>query len=294
MSRPGPHWPRFAARLRSMLGRSAAGLLLGLSVVLLLAGKADLRLASAVGAGVDDAVVRVLDVLNRPAVALRAALDRTGSYLAVREENARLREENRRLLAWQAEAAHLAVQNRALRRMLAAPADDRPARRLTAQVVGDSGGVFVRALLLDAGAEHGVEVGMPAMVPEGLAGRVIAVGGRSARVLLLTDFNSRIPVVIESSGDHAILEGDNSPLPLLRFLPLDPGFAVGDRVLTSGRGGVLPPGLLVGRIDGAAAGQVRVRPAVDGTRLDHLALLEVVSTPVPEAAAVAPAAAPGS
>ena len=69
------------------------------------------------------------------------------------------------------------------------------------------------ALLLDAGTEQGVAVGMPAMTPEGLVGRVVEVGRRSARVLLMTDFNSRIPVVVESSGDHAILEGDNSRLP---------------------------------------------------------------------------------
>ena len=69
---------------------------------------------------------------------------------------------------------------------------------------------------------------------------MIDVGRRSARVLLITDFNSRIPVVVESSGDQAILEGDNSPVPSLRFLPLKPGFAIGDRVLTSGRGGLLP------------------------------------------------------
>ena len=62
--------------------------------------------------------------------------------------------------------------------------------------------------------------------------------GAARAILLITDFNSRIPVVVESSGDHAILEGDNSLEPELRFLPLNPSFAVGDRVLTSGRGGV--------------------------------------------------------
>jgi rod shape-determining protein MreC len=208
-----------------------------------------------------------------------------GGLLAAHEENARLREDNRRLLGWQAEAARLSVENRALQRMLAVPAVDHPARALTARVVGDSGGAFVRALLLDAGTRQGVERGMAAVTPDGLVGRVIDVGERSARVLLITDFNAYTPVVVESSGDHALLEGDNSLLPTLRFLPLDPGFAVGDRVLTSGRGGLLPPGLPVGRIEPDNAGGLRVRPFVDWARLDYVELLGVAATPLPGAPA---------
>ena len=89
---------------------------------------------------------------------------------------------------------------------------------------------------------------MAAVNERGLVGRVIEVGRRSARVLLLTDFNSRVPVMVEPSRDQAILAGDNSREPGLIFLPLNPRMAVGQRVVTSGRGGVLPPGLAVGMV----------------------------------------------
>ena len=249
MPPPSRQWPRIAGPVRSLLDRSALGGLVVLSVLLLVLAKADIRLTGYMGERLTDAITPVLAALNRPVVALRDGFERVGGLLAAYEENARLREENRRLLGWQAEAARLAVQNRSLQRMLAVPTLEHPAARLTARVVGDSGGAFVQALLLDAGAEQGVTKGMSATTPEGLVGRVIDVGERSARALLITDFNSRIPVVVESSGDHALLEGDNSPLPILRFLPLKPGFAIGDRVLTSGRGGLLPAGLAVGRIE---------------------------------------------
>jgi rod shape-determining protein MreC len=285
MSRPGWHRPRLAAQLRSLVDRLGLGLLVGLSITLLLLGKADLRLAALASAGMGDIAAPVLGFVRGPVVAVRSAFDRVGAVLAVDEENARLREENRQLLAWQVEAARLAVQNRALQRMLKVPAVDHPATWLTARIVGDSGGSFVQALLLDGGTDQGVAVGMPATTPEGLVGRVVEVGRRSARVLLITDFNSRIPVVVESSGDHAILEGDNSLLPRLRFLPMNPGFAVGDRVLTSGRGGVLPAGLIIGRIEEAGDGKVRVRSHVDWSRLDYLSLLQTVGTPPPEAGA---------
>lgn len=278
-------WPRLGAPLRALLDRSALGLLVGLSVLLLVLGKADVRLANYVGERLTDLVVPVLAVLDRPVVGVRRLFDRVGGLLAAHEENARLREENRELLGWQAEAARLTVENRALRRVLAVPPVEHPARALTARIVGDSGGAFVRALLLDAGSRQGVERGMAAVTPDGLVGRVIDVGERSARILLITDFNSHIPVVVAGSGDHALLEGDNTPLPTLRFLPLDPGFAAGDRVLTSGRGGLLPPGLAVGRIEAGEAGRLQVRPFVDWARLDYVELLGVAATPLPEAPA---------
>ncbi len=278
-------WTPLVGQLRALFGRSTLGLLVGLSLLLLVLGKADMRLANYAGERLTDTVVPALAALDRPVVAVRQLFDRVGGLLAAYEENARLREENRRLLRWQTEAARLAVENRALQRMLAVPTVDRPLRSLTARVVGDSGGAFVRALLLDAGSEQGVVRGMAAVTPAGLVGRVIDVGERSARVLLITDFNSEIPVVVENSGDHALLEGDNSPLPSLRFLPLDPGFAAGDRVLTSGRGGLLPAGLAVGSIEAGDGARLRVRPFVDWTRLDYVALLGVSAVPPPGAPA---------
>jgi rod shape-determining protein MreC len=115
---------------------------------------------------------------------------------------------------------------------------------------------------------------MAAVNERGLVGRVIEVGRRSARILLLTDFNSRVPVMVEPSRDQAVLAGDNSRAPGLVFLPINPRLSVGDRVVTSGRGGVLPPGLAVGVVSVIADGKVAVTPLVDWDRLSHLRLLE--------------------
>ena len=282
MSRPGGQRPRLAVLLRSLADRFALGLLVGLSVLLLLLGKADMKLANLAAEHLNDAVVPVLEMLSRPVAAIRTGFDRVGALLAVYDENARLREENRRLLGWQAEAAKLSVQNQALRRVLNVPPVADAPSWTTARIIADSGGVFVRTLLVDAGADQDVAVGMPALTPQGLVGRVVDAGRRSARILLVTDFNSKIPVVVESSGDQAILEGDNSGEPALRFLPLNPSFAVGDRVLTSGHGGMLPPGLMVGQVASISGGKVAVRSYVDWSRLDYLSLLHYRTPPPPE------------
>ncbi len=291
----GHPWPRVLAQLRGVADRAALGLLIGLSVVLLVLGKADVKLAGILAERIGDAAAPVLGAMNEPAVAVRGAFDRFGEMLAVYEENARLREENRRLLAWQAEAARLSVQNKALREMLNVPTAERAPAWTTARVVADAGGPFVQTRLIDAGAERGVVKGMAAVTPQGLAGRVIGVGRQSARVLLITDFDSKIPVVVERSRDHAILAGDNGAEPLLRFLPMIPSFEVGDLVLTSGEGGLLPAGLLVGRVSAVGEREVRVRPFVDWARVDYLSVLLYDGVPPPEAdAAPAPQADAGA
>lgn len=279
----GHPWPRLLAGLRGVADRAALGLLVGLSVILLVLGKADVKLAGIIAERIGDAAAPVLGVLNEPVVATRGVFDRFGEMLAVYEENARLREENRRLLAWQAESARLSVQNKALREMLNVPTAEAAPAWTTARVVADAGGPFVHTLLIDAGTERGVRKGMAAVTPEGLAGRVIAVGRRSARVLLITDFDSKVPVVVERSRDHAILSGDNSAEPALRFLPMLASFQVGDLVLTSGEGGLLPAGLLVGRVSAAGEREVRVRPFVDWSRLDYVSVLLYEGVPPPEA-----------
>jgi rod shape-determining protein MreC len=115
---------------------------------------------------------------------------------------------------------------------------------------------------------------MAAVNERGLIGRVIEVGRHSARVLLLTDFNSRIPVMVEPSRDQAILAGNNTRRPSLVFVPLNPRLSVGGRVVTSGRGGVLPPGLEVGTITAIDGTGITVEPLVDFARLEYVRLLE--------------------
>ena len=140
----------------------------------------------------------------------------------------------------------------------------------------------MQTVIVNAGADQGVAKGMAAVNERGLVGRVIEVGRRSARILLLTDFNSRVPVMVEPSRDQAILAGDNSREPGLMFLPLNPRLSVGDRVVTSGRGGVLPPGLAIGVVSAIGEHKVAVTPLVDWDRLAYLRLLEYARVLPPE------------
>ena len=100
----------------------------------------------------------------------------------------------------------------------------------------------MESLILNAGAREGVRKGSPVVTGDGLVGRIAGVGYRSARVLLITDLNSRIPVLVEPTGMRAILAGDNSDRPRLIRLPPGATVSPGERVSTSGRAGAFPAG----------------------------------------------------
>ena len=273
---------RLALPLKALADRFAFGTLVVLSIALLVVGRAHVQLLDGIGTRIGDALVPALAAMIQPISASRRVIDQVGELVALRAENARLREQNLRLLEWQSAARQLSLENAALRQLLSMPATPERPTAVAGRVIADTGGPFVHTVLLDVGAEHGAARGMAAVNERGLVGRVIEAGRRSSRVLLLTDFNSRIPVMVEPSRDQAILAGNNTGRPALVFLPINPRLAVGDRVVTSGRDGVLPPGLEVGTVHSIDHAGVAVEPLVDFTRLEYLRLLEYANVVPPE------------
>jgi rod shape-determining protein MreC len=272
MKRPGPV-SRFAAPLKLFAQRFTFLGLIAAAVGLMVLGKAETAVVERVRMIVVDAFVPILDAIARPVATANQAFDRVNEIVHVHAENARLREENARLLQWQSVARKLEAENHSLRDMLRF-APEAPVSFASARVVGHGGGSFLRAVLVTAGARDGVAKGQAAVTGDGLAGRVTEVGERSARVLLITDINSHVPVILEGSRDPAVLAGDNSARPRLLYLPQTAKPQIGERVTTSGIGGVFPPGLPVGVIVSTGDSGVRVRPFVDLDRLEHLRLVE--------------------
>lgn len=266
---------RLAVPLRGLLHRFAFLFLVLAAIAIMMLSRTDNAVVDRVSAVVIDVFAPIMDVLSRPAASVNDAVRNIRELANLREENTRLRRENSRLLAWQEAARRLAAQNEALQALL----DYRPdpkTRFIAARVIGDSGGAFVRSVLVNAGTSQGVTKGQAAVTGRGLVGRVAQVGSRSARVLLITDINSRVPVLVEQSRKRAILAGDNGIAPRLTFLPANASVKGGDRVVTSGHGGVFPPGLPVGRIAIARDGVPRVRPFVE---LDSIEFLRLVDGP---------------
>jgi rod shape-determining protein MreC len=264
---------KLAQPLKAWIQRSALLLLVTAAVALMLLGRTESGLIERTRALVADAVAPILDFASRPISGTVDALENAQNLMALAKENASLREANRRLRSWQAVAYRLEAENGALRELLRMVPDPQ-SRYVTARVVADNGGAFVRSVLVNAGARDGVIQGQAAVTGEGLAGRVAQVGGRSAQVLLLTDMNSRIPVMLAHSRERAMLAGNNTNRPVLLYLGPRSRVEPGDRVLTSGDGGVFPAGLPVGVVSASEDGTTRVQPFVDWDRMEYLRLID--------------------
>jgi rod shape-determining protein MreC len=129
-------------------------------------------------------------------------------------------------------------------------------------------------LLVNAGSRDGIAKGQAAFVGAGLIGRVAEVGQTSARILLISDLNSRIPVLVASSRSRAVLAGDNSPHQRLLYLSANAQVKPGDNIVTSGHGGVFPAGLRIGTVTSIGKSGVRVRPFVDWDRIEDVLLVD--------------------
>ena len=262
-----------ALPLKSVVQRFAFVLLVGAALTVMILSRAEPRLVENMRGAVSDAAAPILEFFSHPAASFASLIEDVDAVLEVHEKNALLEKQNAALLKWQAAAEQMSQENEELRRMLHVVPDPE-ASFITARVISDSGGPFVRTALINAGENDQVRKGQAVINSQGLTGRIVSAGQHSARILLLTDLNSRIPVVVELSREKAVLAGDNTPHPRLEFLAVDARVAIGDRIVTSGQGGIFPPGLPVGIVSMVDEERALVQPYVNWDRLEHVTVLD--------------------
>jgi rod shape-determining protein MreC len=220
-----------------------------------------------------DIVAPVLAVAASPMNAVADIGAWFGEMADLHARNIALSNENRQLLQWQAVAKRMEAENASLRSLLnvvVAPNN----RYITARIVSDLGGPYAHSALLGAGSEQGVAKDQAVINENGLIGRVIETGKTSARVLLLGDMNSRIPVMIEGSHEKGILAGSDGRLPVLTYLAKDSTIAVGDRIVTSGDGGVFPRGIAVGIVSLIEKDTIAVQLFADPAQAEYVSIVD--------------------
>lgn len=199
-------------------------------------------------------------------------MDDFQSYSRLLAQNQQLREELKQMRQWKEAALQLQQTNARLLDLNQVRLDPR-LTHVTGVVLADSGSPFRQSVLLNVGARDGILDGWATMDGLGLVGRISGVGERTSRVILLTDSNSRVPVVVQPSGQKSILAGDNGDLPPLEFLEDQSEVRPGDQVFSSGDGGVFPAGLLIGSVVLGSDKRLRVALAADYQRLEFLRVL---------------------
>jgi len=197
--------------------------------------------------------------------AIRAYIDAISLDAQLRAQNAELQRDR------DAEIA-LLNENARLRTLLGMKTDP-PIPTASGEVVLDSHGPFANSRLINVGVERQVAIGNPVISEHGVVGRIVGVSRGASRVLLLTDIASRTPVLVARTNARAILTGDGGANPSLAYLRGDAPVREGDRILTSGDGGLFPRGLPVGVAVKGLDGAWRVRLDSDFAPIDFVQVL---------------------
>jgi rod shape-determining protein MreC len=212
----------------------------------------------------------------RPVAATARMLGELRAYRRVYEQNDELRRELQRMRGWREAALQLEQKNARLLALSNVRLNPRMTY-VTAEVMADSGSPFRRSAVLNVGAADGVEDGSAVVDGLGLVGRIAGVGNRSARVIFLTDASSRVPAVVLPSGQPVLVAGDNGAAPTLEFVAQVDEVSPGDRVVSTGDGGLYPPDIVIGQVVVDRDGRLRLHPAADHRRLDFVRVLRRLS-----------------
>ena len=259
--------------------RLLIGVTVAMLLVLILVWRIDNPRVERMRAAVVEAVVPNFEWALVPVTGLARMGEDFASYTRLYEQNQQLRRELQQMEAWREAALQLEQENARLLDLNNVRLDPE-LTFVTGVVTADSGTSFRRSVVLNIGARDSIREGLAAMDGLGLVGRIAGISPTTARVLLLTDSASHVPVIVQPSGQRALLRGDNTSAPMLEFVENPEQVRPGDRVVSSGDGGVFPDGLLVGQVALGRDGRLRVRLSADYERLEFLRVLRTIPGPL--------------
>ena len=258
--------------VRSLWQRFAFATLIGMAFSLMIADEVDIKVFKQIKTNVIHSVGTLLELGAETSTAARESFETLAELGKFKDELVRLRLENNELKKWRYVAESLHSQNIALRDLHSfVPLPT--IKIITGRIISYSGGAFTRSILINVGSKNGARLGQAVMSSFALVGVLVEVADEYSRVLLVTDLNSQIPVKIQNNGVSGILIGDNSRTAKLFFLPQESVLAEGQIVITSGRGGVLPPDLPIGLVKKTDGLKLVVEPFNDWAQLGYVRVL---------------------
>lgn len=221
---------------------------------------------------VDAVASPVGGVLEAPVRWTRGAIDYVGGYFFAVSENRKLKADLAKTRSLHDQLDAVTLENQRYRALLGVRTDP-PLPMIFAHTVSEARGPFANTRLADVGADKGVVEGNPVLSEHGVVGRIVGVSDHVSRVLMLTDPESHMPVLIVRTNGRAILSGDGGAAPKLDYVRESVALKEGDRILTSGDGGVFPRGLPVGTVVKGLDGEMRVALDADAAPVDDVQIL---------------------
>ena len=259
-------------QLKLLAKKFALVILFLATIVLMILNKNDSPTLEGPSGSALNVVAPVVGVLVIPAKFLAQGYDYFSELKQIKQDNRLLREENRRLRILQDEYKALQIENKLLAELL----NYVPLPKtefVSARVVAEENDAFAHSMVAYV-ADKDVVKGDVVLSDQGVVGRVENVARDYVKIILITDINSKIPVMIQKTRIRGILSGDNTIIPKLIFTPLDAEINIGDRVVTSGVSGVFPAGLPVGEVVSVSKNEIRVKPFVTREKLEYIKIVK--------------------
>ena len=237
---------RSAFLRRDTQQRFSLFVLVVVSIFLLFVEKIETKPLNYFRSAVKDVIYRGSEIISFPARSLGGSIDLISDHINLYTNYNNLKKENDLLKDQILTSDYLTLENTQLRKLI----DEQMgsySNLVSSRVMLDKQSPYLNSFVINSGNNKNIKNGMEVLDGKNFIGRIVDVNFFSSRVLLVSDLNSKIPVLSEPSGSHAILSGHGTNEPTLEYLSKNNGIQDGDKIYTSGKEGIFTPGLVVGK-----------------------------------------------
>ena len=217
-----------------------------LSVILIFVESIETKPLNIIRSFIKDTIYRGSAVVSVPSKGFNNITNYVKGHLNLYDNYNQLKKENKELKDNISKSAFLELENSQLRKLIDEQIES-PSNLVSARVMLDKQSPYLNSFVINIGSNKGIKNGMAVLDGKNFIGRIVDVNFFSSRVLLVSDLNSKIPVLSEPSGTHAILSGHGTNEPTLEYLIENHAIQTGNKIYTSGKEGIFTPGLVVGK-----------------------------------------------
>ena len=225
---------------------SLVGLIL-FSIVLIVLSRINFPAINYLKIGLNEVVYRVSFIVSLPEQQLNRSLIAINNHLNLYNDHDQLKEKYKSLRGKELDNEYLKFENKRLRKLIDEYIIN--TEELVAKVLLDKESPFLRSLILNKGSKDKIRIGMAVLDGPYLVGKVVEVNYATSRVLLISDLNSKIPVILEPGDIQSIMSGSGKNNGQIQYFKTENILNEKKIVFTSGSGGIFKSGIPIGEIN---------------------------------------------
>ena len=217
------------------------------SVVLIVLSRINFPAINYLKIGLNEVVYRVSFIVSLPEQQLNRSLIAINNHLNLYNDHDQLKEKFKSLRGKELDNEYLKFENKRLRKLIDEYIIN--TEELVAKVLLDKESPFLRSIILNKGSKDKIRIGMAVLDGPYLVGKVVEVNYATSRVLLISDLNSKIPVILEPGDIQSIMSGSGKNKGQIQYFKTENTLNEKKIVFTSGSGGIFKSGIPIGEIN---------------------------------------------